>query len=204
MSSNKLLAEFLGTFFLVTVVAMTGNPLAIGAILMVMVYAGGPVSGAHYNPAVTFAMFLKKQISARDGMLYVLVQAVGGLLAAALFFFLKGSYFSPQPAAETSWLVALLIEILFTFLLVNTIIHVTDAKTKGNSYFGLAIGAALFIGATVGGPISGGAFNPVVGIAPWVFHVSELSSHLPLILLYLVGPLAGASLAAVKLPEFSV
>ncbi len=204
MSSNKLLTEFLGTFFLVSIVALTGNPLAIGAVLMVMVYAGGPISGAHYNPAVTLAMYLKKQLSARDSGLYVLAQFAGGIGASLLYVVLNKTFFVVQPPVTTPWTTALFVEFMFTFLLVHTIVHVTDAKSKGNSYFGLAIGAALFIGATAGGPISGGAFNPVVGIAPWLVNMSQLPSHLPEVLLYLIGPIAGAALAAVKFPEFSV
>jgi len=202
MLNPKLLTELIGTFFLVMVVAFTGNPMAIGAVLMVLVYGGGHISGGHFNPAVTLGVFLKGKISKDESLRYVGAQFVGAILAALAYRLSHPTFFMPQPAVGTSWLLALSIEVLFTFLLVLTVLRVAvSSKTKGNQYFGLAIGTALFVGATVGGPISGGAFNPAVGIAPWLVNLGGMGTHFSLVALYLLGPLAGAFLAA-KVAEF--
>lgn len=195
--NKKLLTEFLGTFFLLTVVSFTGNPLAIGAVLAVLVYGGGHISGAHFNPAVTLALFLKKKILQDEALKYVLVQICAGIVASAFFFSTHQTFFIPQPAPHTAWLTALGVEIIFTFLLVRTILMTAvDARVKSNHYFGLAIGAALFVGASTGGPMSGGAFNPAVGVSPLLFDFAHLTEHIPLILLYILGPCIGAGLAA--------
>ncbi len=194
---NKYIVEFIGTFFLVLVVALTGNPLAIGAFLIAMVYAGGYISGAHYNPAVTFAMYLIGKIKQDEAVKYIGIQMIAGLVAAILYSFLKGRFFLPEPAAQTTWLNAFVIEVLFTFLLVHTILRVAVSdKVKGNNYFGMAIGLALLVGAFAGGPISGGVYNPAVGVSPLVLDLANMSGHAPHMLLYILGPLAGAGLAS--------
>jgi aquaporin Z len=196
-SESKYIIEFIGTFFLVLVVALTGNPLAIGGFLAAMVYAGGPISGGHYNPAVTFGIYLSRKISQIEALKYVGIQMLAGLVAAGVFAFVHGSLFLPQPAAHISLLNAFLIEVLFTFLLVHTILRVAaDDRVKGNQYFGLAIGLALMAGAFAGGPISGGAYNPAVGVSPLLLDVTHLQQHFPLILLYVFGPTVGAGLAS--------
>lgn len=196
MNTSKLIAEFLGTFFLVTVVAFTGNPLAIGAVLMILVYSCGHISGAHFNPAVTFAFFLRKKISLNESLSYILVQFAGAIFAAGLYLFIHHGFFLPQPALQTPWITAFVVEAVFTFLLVRTILTVTtDTRLKENQFFGLAIGGALFVGATVGGPISGGAFNPAVGVGPLLLNLPFLFTHLPVVLLYVLGPMLGALIA---------
>jgi aquaporin Z len=195
MNNPKLITEFLGTFFLVTVVAFTGNPLAIGVVLMVLVYSGGHISGAHYNPAVTFAMYLKKAISKADAISYVIAQFLGGLTASVFYASTHQDLFIPQPSGIT-WVQAAVVEAVFTFLLVRTIMIVaTDTRVKGNQYFGLAIGGALMVAAFAGGPLSGGAFNPAVGISPLLIDIQNIGSYISLLLLYSVGPLLGAALA---------
>jgi aquaporin Z len=201
MQKAKLLTEFLGTFFLATVVALTGNPLAIGAVLMILVYGGGHISGAHFNPAVTFAFFLQQKISAKESLFYIISQFAGAILAALLYVFSTRLFFVAQPAAQTPFLTAFLVEVVFTFLLVRTILSVAaDTRVKGNQYFGLAIGGALFVGAVAGGPISGGAFNPAVGVGPLLLNPTMFMNHLPLVGLYILGPVIGAAVAA-KLPN---
>lgn len=195
MNNPKLITEFLGTFFLVTIVAFTGNPLAIGIALMVLVYSGGHISGAHFNPAVTFALYLKKVVSQQEAISYVIAQFLGAIAAAIFYALTHKDYFIPQPS-DVSWPVALVVEIIFTFLLVRTILLVAaDTRVKGNQYFGLAIGGALMVAAFAGGPISGGAFNPAVGVAPLLIDLRNLVNNLPTIVLYIVGPLLGAAFA---------
>lgn len=195
MNNPKLFTEFLGTFFLVTVVAFTGNPLAIGIALMVLVYGGGHISGAHFNPAVTFAFYLKKALSQQETISYIVAQFLGAITAAIFYALTHDDFFIPKPTG-ISWSTALIVEAIFTFLLVRTILLVAaNSKVKGNQFFGLAIGGALMVGAFVGGPLSGGAFNPAVGVAPLLVDMNALGTNFSLIILYILGPLLGAAVA---------
>jgi aquaporin Z len=144
---NKYVTELIGTFFLVltigtTIIAGAAGvipPLAIGAVLMVMVFAGGHVSGAHYNPAVTLGIWMRGRLVAKDILPYVLFQLIGALLAAVVVGYVKGgAAVKPMTFAVGPALVA---EFLFTFALVYVILNATTAKaTAGNSFYGLAIG----------------------------------------------------------------
>ncbi len=194
--SQKLLMEFIGTFFLVLVVSFTGNPMAIGVVLVALVYMGGYISGAHYNPAVTIALWIANKIEAIVAMKYIVVQMLAGIIAAAFFNVIDGTKFLPSPALDADIAAAFLIEAVLTFLLCSVVLHVaaTD-KTKGNNYFGIAIGFTLLAIAYVGGPISGGAFNPAVGVSPLLYDFVNFGPHFLNITLYLIGPVVGGILA---------
>lgn len=188
---RKYLIEFVGTFFLVLVIALTGNPLAIGAMLMCMVFMGGPISGAHYNPAVTLAMIIRGKIGGSDALKYMLFQLLGAIAATLVFNFLSGRSFAPAP--ETDFLPAFLVEFLFTFALATVVLNVATTKSSvGNSYYGIAIGFLVMAAAFAGGPISGGAFNPAVGVGPILTDMAlGGSSGLNSLFLYLTGPFLG-------------
>jgi aquaporin Z len=176
--SMKYAVEFIGTFFLMFVVALAavfgqGGPLAgvaIGSILMVMIYAGGHISGGHYNPAVSTGVAVRGKSSYVDMAIYWGVQIVGALAAALLAAALY------QGATEVTLLDladpnrggtigAVIIEFLFTFALVWVVLNVATSKdTANNSYFGLAIGFTVAAGAYAGGFYSAGAFNPAVAV----------------------------------------
>lgn len=189
--------EFIGTFFLLLTVGLTANPIAIGVVLAALLYMGGYISGGHYNPAVTLGVVIRGKLSSALGIRYVIAQLLGAIAAAAVYYSVKGSFLTVAPASGVDFSTAALIEMLFTFLLVFTVINVaTTKKTQGNQYFGAAIGAALMVGAFAGGPISGGAFNPAVGIGPLLYNFSDLSSNWSNFWLYLIGPLAGGAFAA--------
>ncbi len=199
----KLLTEFIGTFFLVLTIGLTvmGGvsmaPLAIGAALMVMVYMGGHVSGAHYNPAVSLAVFLRGKLSAADLIPYWLAQIAGAVAAALVAFVIMGSTFAPAPGGDVLFVPALLVEILFTFALALVVLNsATAAATEGNSFYGLAIGFTITAAAFAGGPISGGAFNPAVGIGSILVNAVVGGGSLGNLLLYILGPLIGGALAA--------
>lgn len=195
---NKYITEFIGTFFLVLVIAFTGNPLAIGAVLTALVYMGGYISGAHYNPAVTFGLVVSKKLKFTIAIRYILAQFAGSIAASLVYLVISDKYFIPAPAKNVTLPSALLIETLFTFLLVTVILHVAATnKTKGNHYFGLAIGFTVMAGAFAAGPISGAAFNPAVGIGPLLIDFNHLADHGMSFIAYLVGPLAGAYLASI-------
>lgn len=189
--------EFIGTFFLVLVVALTGNPLAIGATLAAMVYMGGYISGAHYNPAITLAFWLKGKVTLAVAWRYWVTQLVAAMAAAGVYYAVNGQFFGAAPGDGVSWSVALLIELIFTFALVSVVLHTAATPaTKGNQYYGLAIGFVLLAAVSAGGGISGGAFNPAVGVGPLLLNITHLHAHLREVWLYLLGPLAGGALAA--------
>src|SRR5438270_7740912 len=156
---KKYLTEFIGTFFLVLTIGMAGPPvapLAIGAILMVMVYMGGHVSGAHYNPAVSLAVWMRGRLPLRDLGPYMLFQIVGSIAAAGVVGVLKTEQFFVRPPHDMSLFAVLTAEILYTFALVLVILNVATSKaTEGNSYYGLAIGFTVLAGAYAVGPVSG-------------------------------------------------
>lgn len=199
---KQYLTEFIGTFFLVLSIGMTVTentpfaPLAIGATLMVMVYMGGHVSGAHYNPAVSLAVWLRGKLGTMDLVPYIASQLVGALAAAYVVYFVKGKTFAPDYPSGMD-LKALIVEVLYTFALALVVLNVaTSKKTEGNSYYGLAIGFTVAAGAFAVGAVSGGAFNPAVGTGPTVIHVFFGSGSFAHLWLYWVGPLGGAALAA--------
>jgi aquaporin Z len=171
-AGRKYAVEAIGTFFLVftvTTSVLSGSaftPLAAGAVLMVMIYAGGHISGGHYNPAVTLAALVRRRIDTRDAVGYWIVQLVAGLVAAVV----ARAIVNP-PAVKTSnpsghaLLAAALVELLFTFALCYVVLNVATSKNQlGNSFFGLAIGFTVAAGAFAVGGISGGVFNPAVGL----------------------------------------
>lgn len=197
------LTEAVGTFFLVLTVGLTvvANtpfaPLAIGSALMVMVYMGGHVSGGHYNPAVTLAVWLRGKLPARDVVPYWISQLVGAVLATLAVYALTGRTFAPAPGAGVSIGSALLAETLFTFALALVVLNTaTSRQTEGNSYFGLAIGFTVTVGAFAAGGISGGAFNPAVGIGPAIANTLLGGGVFAHTWIYLLGPLVGGAAAA--------
>jgi aquaporin Z len=196
---KKYVAELIGTFFLVLTIGCTviGHgagpfaPLAIGFALMVMIFAGGHISGGHFNPAVTLGVWLRGKCETKDVVPYMIFQTMGAILAAAAVKFLKGgAAVAPlQPATVP----ALLAECLFTFALVYVVLNVATAKgTSGNSFYGLAIGSTVLVGAFAVGNISGGVFNPAVAAGLSVMGLSSWTN----IWIYLVAEFAGAALAA--------
>src|SRR5262249_9769187 len=166
-------------------------PLAIGAALMAMVFAGSHVSGAHYNPAVTLGVWLRGRCPSADVVPYMVSQALGALLAAGVVKFLKAGAAVPALNAATG--PALLAEFLFTFALVYVVLNVATAKgTAGNLFYGLAIGMTVMAGAFAVGAISGGVFNPAVAIGITTMGIVPWSS----IWIYFVANFLGATAAA--------
>jgi len=200
MSPKKYLVEFIGTFFLVATVGFCvlepGSagalaPLAIGSALMVAVYASGHISGGHVNPAVTLAVFLRGRCPGRDVVPYMVAQVLGAMVASAIVLFMKGN--PPVQAMTLDTGRALLAEVLFTFALCYVVLNVATAKgTAGNSFYGLAIGFVVLVGAYSVGSVSGGAFNPAVAIGITIMGIAQPGN----LWLYLVGNFAGGVLAA--------
>ena len=200
---KNYLTEMIGTFFLVLTVGLcvlSGTdfaPLAIGSSLMIMVYMGGHVSGGHYNPAVSLAVMMRGKLDSKQLLPYWVSQLVGAFLAAVAVKLILGSTFAPAPAADASTLAILLVEFLFTFALCLVVLNTATATaTDGNSYYGLAIGFTVVVGAFAGGGVSGGAFNPAVGTGPILMNAIAGGGSLGNLWYYLVGPLLGGAAAA--------
>ena len=202
-------AEFIGTFALVFIGAGTavvgisgllGVALAHGFVVAVFAYAYGPISGSHINPAVTFAMALNNTIRWAEAVVYWIAQLAGAIVAAYLLTMIvesvnlggieagatRGTLTEPAPY------VALGVEILLTFFLVNTILH-TDVEGNGGPLAGLAIGLTLVFAILAGGPMTGASLNPARTLGPALFTGS--ASDPMTYLIYFAGPLIGAALA---------
>ena len=192
----KYITEFIGTFFLVFTVAMAGLAgdfagLAIGSVLMVMIFAGGHISGGHYNPAVSMAVFVRGKMTAMDMIVYWVVQLVAGAVAALLAMSLFGVTVSAPLAVDITK--AVLAEFLFTFALTFVVLNVATAKgTDGNSFYGLAIGFTVLAGAYTVGSISGGVFNPAVGVGITILGVLSWTN----VAIYIVTQLVAGAVAA--------
>ena len=199
---KKYITEFIGTFFLVLVVGLiviggSGNiaPLVGGVTLMVMIYAGGHISGGHYNPAVTLAVLVRGRINTGDAVAYMIAQVAGAIAAAFIVKYLIGEDKMPHEAiTNPDAIKALIAEFLGTFALAYVVLNVATAKaTAGNSYFGLAIGFTVTAMAYTLGSFSGGAFNPSVRVGVSIMKLVVWSD----IWIYLVGCFGGAILAAI-------
>jgi aquaporin Z len=195
VATRKYVTEFIGAFFLafaVAVAALTGSvfvPLAAGATLMVMVYAGGHISGGHYNPAVTMAALVRRRIGIEDAIGYWIAQAIAGVAAGAL----ARAVVNPVAvktltlSGHTEW-AAPVVEVLFTFALCYVVLNVATSKDQpNNGFFGLAIGFTVAAGAFAVGAVSGGVFNPAVALGGataglfgwstiWVYILFELAA----------------------------
>jgi aquaporin Z len=200
MHMKKYATEFIGTFFLMLTIGCTGMaagpgvipPLAIGSVLMVMIYAGGHVSGAHYNPAVTTAVFLRGRCAGADVLPYCIAQLAGAALAAVpVLSFKRSDAVTLDPNVPA----ALAAEFLFTFALAYVVLNTATSKaTSGNSYFGLAIGFTVMSAGFAVGHVSGGALNPAVAVGAMIMGMLPWGK----LWLYLVAQvIAGAAAAFV-------
>ena len=199
---NKYIIEFLGTLFLVLIIGLSQNPIAIGLGLAVLVYMGAHISGAHYNPAVSLSMLINKQIQLKEFSFYVASQLLGSVVAAYLVVLLGNDDFNvvSNTSDISSFFFA---EILFTFLLVFVILNVALNKNlKGNQFYGLAIGLTVTAGAFSVGDISGAVFNPAVSFGPSFFSFidpqvvgNDISSS-DFFLYYLISGIIGSVVAS--------
>lgn len=196
---RKYVVEFIGTLIFVLTIgfaviepgAGAMAPLAIGSALMVMIYAGGHISGGHYNPAVTLAVWMRGRCASSDVPGYMIAQVVAAVIASFIVLFVKG-----HPTVEPLTLnvvSALIVEVLFTFALCFVVLNTATSKnTAGNSYYGLAIGFTVVAGAYAVGAVSGAAFNPAVAIGITVMGLSAVSN----IWIFLVANFIGGAIAA--------
>jgi aquaporin Z len=200
---RKLAVEFLGMFIFVFTVGMATNkagagvlaPIAIGSVLMVMVFAGGHVSGGHFNPAVSTAVLPRGRMAAGEYGPYVATQFVAAAIAGLLVRYVGGR--EPHAVVASNGKM-LIVEFIYTFALAWVVLHVATARgTDGNSFYGLAIGFTVVTGAFAVGGISGGVFNPAVALGGataglfawstiWVYLVVQLGAGIAAGLTFLV------------------
>jgi aquaporin Z len=198
---KKYLTEFIGTFFLILTIGQVLAAgtllagLAIGSVLMVMVYMGGHISGAHYNPAVTLGAWMRGKLQAGEAVGYMLVHLLGAIAAALVSWYLVDATFAPAPAGGVPQ--ALVGEFIFTFALVLVVLNtaMSDATT-GNSYYGLAIGFTLLVAVYAIGEVSGAAVNPAVATGPIIVNSIAGDGSLGDLWIYLLAPFAGGAVAA--------
>ncbi|MDB5198862.1 MAG: major intrinsic protein [Chitinophagaceae bacterium] len=188
------IVEFIGTFFLVLGATLYG---AVGASLslMVMIYAGGHISGAHYNPAVTLAVMIRGKATLKEAIRYWIAQFAGAIVAVLLALFVfkiegSGNCIIPEDGIAK----AITAEVIGTFALAFVILNVATTKgTQGNSFYGLAIGGTVLAMALTVGQFSGGAFNPAVAVALSIQKTLCWAQ----IWIYLVACFGGGALAGV-------
>ena len=195
---RKLAVEFIGMFIFVFTVGMATNktgagalaPLAIGSVLMVMVFAGGHVSGGHFNPAVSTAVLIRRRMTPYEFVMYLGAQFLAAVIAGFLVRYVGGREAHAAVASSGKMLIA---EFIFTFALAWVVLHVATASgTVGNSFYGLAIGFTVVAGAFAVGGVSGGAFNPAIALGAMVTGLFEWSNFW----IYMIADFLGAAAAA--------
>ena len=204
MNFRASFSELIGTFALIFIgagaAAIDGEliviALAHGMVIIGLAYAYGHHSGTHINPAVTFGLLIAGEIKTKTAINYWIMQFAGGILGAAALSFVLGGSTSGLGATQfdttaTSVSQALVLELILTFLLVNTIMN-TAVSGKAGNLAGLAIGSTLIFCILMGGPITGASLNPARTLGP-----ALLTGNLDQLWVYIVGPLAGAAIASI-------
>jgi aquaporin Z len=187
---KRYVMESIGTFFLTIAISLTGNPIAIGLMLIIMVYIGSHVSGGHYNPAVSFTFFLEKRLSRHDLMMYWLAQSFGAIGAVSLFMILTNNMFIPEVIPGASVLVSALLEGLLTIILCwACLTMIINHRYSSTSLQGIIIGLTLMTIAFIGG-----LFNPAVAIGSIVCNLmtTGIIPDMATLFIYIAGPLMGS------------
>jgi glycerol uptake facilitator-like aquaporin len=193
--------ECIGTFFLTVAISLTGNPIAIGLVLMSMIYVGGHISGGHFNPAVSLVFFLQKRLSMNHLFLYSGAQSVGAFLALCLFMMVTNNVFSPEIIPGSSVVAAMTMEALLTAVLCWVCLTMgTTRMYSSTSLAGLVIGLTL-----VGIAFIGGLFNPAVAVGSFgcnLFKIGVLGD-VATVIVYVAGPFFGSVLASLAFNSFN-
>ena len=199
---KKCIAEFIGTMMLTLIacgVAVTTNSLiatalAFGLVLMAMIYVIGDISGCHINPAVSFGMFIAGKMKLNDMWKYMIAQVAGAIVGSLLLALCMTSFKSlgANYCGDTNVFIGLLVEVILTFIFVTVILAVTDKKDNGHAS-GIIIGLTLTLVHLFGIGFTGTSVNPARSIGPALF---ELGDPMLQIWIFIIGPMAGAFLAA--------
>jgi aquaporin Z len=198
----KLIIEFVGTFFLAFSIAMTNGdggfqPLAVGFTLLAVIFMGGHISGAHYNPAVSLAVFIRQICPLKELLSFVPTQILATLAASAIVNGVTGQTVGPSPGKGYSTGDAFLMEFLWTFILITTVLNVATTKAQeDNSYFGLAVAGIIIGGAFCSGAVSGAMFNPALGTGFAIVDQLAGGDSLQYLWIYWIAPLLGSLVAS--------
>lgn len=205
---SKAMMELTGTFVLVLTIQLSAAtpalaPFAIALALLSAIYAGAPISGAHYNPAISLSVFARGKLGLQDLLTYWLFQTAGGVLGALTGGLIAGSLTALAVGPGFHFVQAFLAELVFTTVLCFVVLATaTSSRVAGNGYFGAAIAFVVFAGAATVGRVSGGGFNPAVTLGlGLVKHFWKLPYMLWCVLAQLSGGLLGAFLFYVVDPE---
>ena len=195
---RQYLMEFIGTMFLVLVIGLNSNPIAVGSILIAMVYIGWHISGAHYNPAITLAVWIRGKIDLKNAVAYIFAQLLGAFAASIVFYLIQERTFAPAPTVGVEIWKSILLELLFTFALCSVFLELaTSERLKGNYIYGLAIGFTFLGGIYAIGGISGGVLNPAAAFGPQLMDTLEGGSGLGKFYIYFIGCFGGGVLSAI-------
>lgn len=204
MQSRSLVAEFIGTFSLIFIGAgaavTAGNLVAValahGLVVMAFAYSYGNISGTHINPAVTIGLLVGGQIKVSDAIGYIIVQLIGGVAGASALHFIvgQGSMGATVPAEGVSLTQTFVLEVILTFLLVNSIFHCA-VSGKAGKLAPVAIGLTLVACIAMGGPLTGASLNPARSLGPALF--SDAPAAMSALWVYFVACPLGGILAAV-------
>lgn len=189
--------EAVGTFFLVLAFGLTGNPIAIGIILMALIYIGSRVSGSHYNPAVSMAFFLQRKIKGVQLAGYIAAQLIGAVIAAYLIFVLTTSVYYVEPPTLTGLNQHVIAEVFFTFIFVFVMLVFSLVPSLRRSHLiGIAAGLTFAGVLLISIPLSGGILNPATSIGTSIIDLTQGGNSYIYTLLYTLAPLTGGTLAA--------
>jgi aquaporin Z len=190
---RKYMVEGVGSMFLVLAYGLIGGPFAIATMLAVLIYMGSHISGGHYNPAISLAVWLRGKMKSGQAWMYILFQIFGGLCAALIYWLVVGRRYMPIPMAGVAYWKIIFVEMLFTFFLAFVFLSVmTTKKVKANGMYGLIIGLSLLAIAFLGG-----IYNPAVVVGPHLIDVFFKGSAMRYMWVYLFGSFSGGTLAAI-------
>lgn len=193
---HKYIAELIGSFFLVLALGLTGNILGSGLLIIAVIYLGGHISGAHYNPAVTLAFWAARGMPLKTMLWYLLNQLAGALLGCLLIFLMVGTSLQVIPSSSSTAVQYTIVELLFGFLL--CMVYLTFFLTpyfRNNRIYGLAIGLSYTGILMVGQPVTGGVFNPALAAAISIVDFFDHGESYQYLHVYILSPAIGAIIA---------
>jgi aquaporin NIP len=205
---KKYISEVIGTFALVFAgcgaiivndlsrgtLGHVGVALTFGLVIMVMIYALGDISGAHFNPAVSVGFWAAGRFPSREMGIYAACQCVGAVIASVLLRLIFRGHVTlgvTQPGLDVTNLNAMWFEAVLTFFLVFVILNVSHGAKEKGAFAGTAIGGTIALDALFGGPVTGASMNPARSLAP-----ALVAGHTHDLWIYIAGPLIGAFAAA--------
>ncbi len=206
ITQKKLIAEFIGTYFLVfagtgAIISNTlteslthiGIALTFGLVVIALIYTFGHISGAHFNPAVTIGFLVSRDISVKEAIQYIIVQIIAAIAASSTLLAMFGNVANlGANMPRYSWQQSFVLEFILTFLLMMVIFGSAVHGKAVKSFAGIAIGSTIGLELMFAGPISGASMNPARDIGP-----ALMSGQLEYLWIYIVATTLGAIVAAI-------